>query len=428
MKSVKSSRQLDLVFVIVWGILLTGCNPLSDGQAHDLLIFSGIVAALVLVMLIYRHIKDKKHLFSDDFFFLFLLSPAVFFGIVWLLGFLLISLYNSLSSSPILLFFAGGVIVVLIAFLFFQIIKPPNVEKLMAKGNINGLIKALGYKKDPAIRVAAAKAMVGIGGEAINKMKENKQVAIEPLVAALEGADYRLRVKVAYTLDKLGWIPDKSDAGFWYWVGKGDWNNACGFGSPAINKLVNLVEKKVPNTPERAAITTALGRIKDPGVIEPLLAILKRDREDDSVRRAAAKALVEIGVDDLKDNDLLKLALYEGGSTNDPNLAVQMLFEGALLAVPILTIQMIERQYEDVRRSWGSRELLQGSAEEMRSRVLINLKRYKKELFQFKEFTVDCVIYARAAQVSIIFSDRFMGIRIWRTADSYYICGPSNLN
>ena len=36
---------------------------------------------------------------------------------------------------------------------------PPNVEKLKAKGNVKGLIKALDYKKDASVRRAAAKAL-----------------------------------------------------------------------------------------------------------------------------------------------------------------------------------------------------------------------------------------------------------------------------
>lgn len=39
---------------------------------------------------------------------------------------------------------------------------PPNVEKLKAKGNVKGLIKALGYKKNGTIRKAAAEALVAL--------------------------------------------------------------------------------------------------------------------------------------------------------------------------------------------------------------------------------------------------------------------------
>jgi hypothetical protein len=40
---------------------------------------------------------------------------------------------------------------------------PPNVEKMEANRDIKGLIKALGYKKDPNVRKAATLALVKIG-------------------------------------------------------------------------------------------------------------------------------------------------------------------------------------------------------------------------------------------------------------------------
>lgn len=39
----------------------------------------------------------------------------------------------------------------------------PNVEKLAAKGDIAGLVKALAYERDPQIAPAAATALVAIG-------------------------------------------------------------------------------------------------------------------------------------------------------------------------------------------------------------------------------------------------------------------------
>lgn len=69
---------------------------------------------------------------------------------------------------------------------------PPNVEKLRAKQDIPGLIKALHYDKDPTIVHAAARAL-GQAGD---------PQAIEPLVATLRNEDdTTLR---ATTLQALG--------------------------------------------------------------------------------------------------------------------------------------------------------------------------------------------------------------------------------
>jgi hypothetical protein len=43
---------------------------------------------------------------------------------------------------------------------------PPDPEALKAKGNVKGLIKALSYKKDPDVRLHAARVLEGLGAQA----------------------------------------------------------------------------------------------------------------------------------------------------------------------------------------------------------------------------------------------------------------------
>ena len=52
---------------------------------------------------------------------------------------------------------------------------PPDVDKLKAKGDIKGLIKALGYQRDWQVRVSAARALGEIGDAR----------AVEALIGAL---------------------------------------------------------------------------------------------------------------------------------------------------------------------------------------------------------------------------------------------------
>lgn len=54
----------------------------------------------------------------------------------------------------------------------------PNVAKLEAKKDISGLIRALGYRKDGAVREAAMPALVRCGA-----------AAVTPLICALGGSD-----------------------------------------------------------------------------------------------------------------------------------------------------------------------------------------------------------------------------------------------
>jgi hypothetical protein len=306
-----------------------------------------------------------------------------------------------------------------------SIFGPPNIEKLEKKGDILGLIKALGYTKDASTRLAAAKVLSEWvkydNKEAIRAMKASHQVAVEPFVAALTESQSQLdRDGIAAALEVLGWTPDKSEAGFLYWVGKRNWAKAGAYGT---SKFAGLLKEVGFNIPERADITKQLGKLGDPGAVETLLAVLNKDREDDRVRRAAAQALVKIGVEEVKDNDLVKLALFEEVSTSDPDQAVQLLFDQALQSAPVLSGEMINSQYADVKPRWGSRKLVEGSEQKIRKLVLKNLEHIKKNTPTFTTFHVTAVLYARAVQVDAHHWDSFTPIRVWRKDDSYCVCG-----
>ncbi len=73
----------------------------------------------------------------------------------------------------------------------------PNVEDLLAKCDITGLIKALGYIKDPKVRWSAAEALGDIGDAHV----------VEPLLAALMDGDALVRRAAGVALVKLHWLP-----------------------------------------------------------------------------------------------------------------------------------------------------------------------------------------------------------------------------
>jgi hypothetical protein len=60
----------------------------------------------------------------------------------------------------------------------------PNVEKMSEKRDVDGLIKALRYKKDWQVREKAAGALGRIG-----------KPAVEPLISALNDHDWGIREK-----------------------------------------------------------------------------------------------------------------------------------------------------------------------------------------------------------------------------------------
>ncbi len=120
---------------------------------------------------------------------------------------------------------------------------PPNVEKLLAKHDIAGLIKALSYDKDPTICHAAAKALGQTGDPQ----------AVEPLIQALKSNDPTLRASSIVALGRLA-QPE------------------------TITHIIAALTDKDP-TVRKAAIIT-LGAIGSAEGIEPLLGIFAKQETD----------------------------------------------------------------------------------------------------------------------------------------------------
>jgi HEAT repeat protein len=163
---------------------------------------------------------------------------------------------------------------------------PPDIAKLEAKRDVNGLIKALGYQKDWSVRRAAAEALGKIGDAG----------AVEPLVEALKDGDKNVRAAAVKALGEIG-------------------------DPRAIEPLVAVWRASVGALPEAA--TVALGKIGDPRAVEPLVAALPHPAAkaalgtigapavpglvaalrdgNPRVRRAAAEVLADVGTPDNTD-------------------------------------------------------------------------------------------------------------------------------
>ena len=138
---------------------------------------------------------------------------------------------------------------------------PPNVEKMKARRDVNGLIRALGYKKDEYVRNAAARALgeikdpravepliAALKGEyrgackaayALGEIKDPR--AVEPLIAALKDQNSDVREAAAKALDHLGWKPARDESAAWYWANKGKWNACVDIGAPAVQPLITTL-------------------------------------------------------------------------------------------------------------------------------------------------------------------------------------------
>ena len=132
---------------------------------------------------------------------------------------------------------------------------PPNVAKLEAKRDVPGLVKALGYQKDAAVRKAAA--------EGLGRLRDPR--AVRPLVIALGDAPVR---------------PAAVEA-------------LVAAGSVAGESLVAALGNQDPKV--RKAAVMALGRIGDARAVEALIAVL--EDQDGEVQWAAIESLGQLGDD-----------------------------------------------------------------------------------------------------------------------------------
>jgi HEAT repeat protein len=152
---------------------------------------------------------------------------------------------------------------------------PPNVAQLEAKGDVQGLIKALLYK-DAAVRMAAA--------EALTPLKH--PTAVDPLAAALKDDNPGVRKACVGALAARG-------------------------GLRVVNPLVGALQDSDPGVRSAAAAAvyrrlmtdpdqdarretiTALGKVRPADAVDPLIKAIMDS--DEGVRVAAIKSLQAVG-------------------------------------------------------------------------------------------------------------------------------------
>jgi len=115
---------------------------------------------------------------------------------------------------------------------------PPNVDKLMAKGDFPGLINALEYQNVWRVRRDAAAALGEIGDAD----------AVEPLMAALEDDSASVRIAVIAALGRIG-------------------------DPAAVEPLMAAIRSQAVDI--RKAAADSLGQIGDPRALDPLIVCLK---------------------------------------------------------------------------------------------------------------------------------------------------------
>ena len=152
---------------------------------------------------------------------------------------------------------------------------PPDIRRLEAKRDAQGLIKALTFK-DAAIRIAAA--------EALAPMKDPQ--AVEPLVGLLKDDHSGVRLAAVAALSARGGFRVVEPL-----------VSALDDANPDVRTTAaTAVYRRLmadPDNETRWATATALGRIREATAVEPLVKAIMD--ADESVRVAAIKALQAIG-------------------------------------------------------------------------------------------------------------------------------------
>jgi HEAT repeat protein len=158
---------------------------------------------------------------------------------------------------------------------------PPNVAKLDAKGNIDGLVKAAKYRKDPVVAEAARHALEGYLDRIIQQLQTKNLVQLNTCREALVLIGPPARDRLIFIL-KNGHVHRRQDAAYVLGLMKDP---------EAVRPLCVALHN--PDPLLRMICVEALGKIGDPDVVDTLRRGLLD--VDPAVSGAARKALKKIG-------------------------------------------------------------------------------------------------------------------------------------
>jgi HEAT repeat protein len=164
----------------------------------------------------------------------------------------------------------------------FALLTPTKIDKMKAKGDVKGLIKALG-DRNANIQRDASNALVWLGKH-----------ALEPLIAALKNESRLIRVGAVMVLGRINnagavnpLIAElKGD------IGEYSVRALINIGAQAIEPLIAAL--KDPDRDIRYASVTILKKIMDIRAVDPLITALLEDKDKD-IRCNAIGALSSMG-------------------------------------------------------------------------------------------------------------------------------------
>jgi HEAT repeat protein len=157
---------------------------------------------------------------------------------------------------------------------------PPNVAKLDARGNIDGLVKATRYK-DPEVAEQARQALEGYLDKLIQRLQTKNIVQLDTARDALIAIGPAARDRLIFVLQE-GHLHRRQDAAYVLGLMK----------DPEAVKPLCLAMHN-PDPLLRVIVVEALGKIGDPAAIDTLRRAM--GDVDPTVAGAARKALKKMG-------------------------------------------------------------------------------------------------------------------------------------
>jgi len=157
---------------------------------------------------------------------------------------------------------------------------PPDVAKLEAEGKIDRLVRAAGYKKDPAVAAEARRALTGFLDKIIQRLQTKNLVQLNTARDALVIIGEPARDRLIFIVQQ-GHLHRRQDAAYVLGI----------MGDPvAVKPLCTAMHN--PDPLLRMIIVEALGKIGDPSASDTLRKAL--GDPDKSVAEAARKAFKKV--------------------------------------------------------------------------------------------------------------------------------------
>lgn len=162
---------------------------------------------------------------------------------------------------------------------------PPNVEKLEARGDLDGLIRAAG-NRDPAVQEQALEALARSGAEAIETLEGRLR---DPYAFQRQGA--------LELLERLGWEPTTDDARVSALIALDRWDEIAEMGDPAAPSLIAALADGGRGLEVRTAAAAALGLLGSRAAVPALAEVVEREQEQETLAIVSLHALARLGGD-----------------------------------------------------------------------------------------------------------------------------------